>query len=198
MSIKRIFLFVLKLFLILIVTMMIKFQIPEMRYDFGTRKPLQIETADELSKEHFGNSTFVSVHGKPDFSKAAIFSKHGVTFTYFLLKEYGAMLVVRTSEKVNEDWEKIDTHLGRLRPYHRMPFSRSVRAGFRDNVGVSIPENAFFLGRDDVPKPNGWNIGAVIFAGILWCVLVYFFFIHGHLPSSSQTKHRDEAAAQLT
>jgi hypothetical protein len=198
MSIKRVFLFVLKLFLILVVTMMIKFQVPELRYDFGTKKPVQIESADELSKERFATSTFVSVHGKSDFSKAAIFSKHGVTFTYFLLKEYGAMLVVRTSEKVNEDWEKIDTHLGRLRPYHRMPFSRSVRAGFRDTVGVSISENAFSLARDDVPKPNGWNIGAVILAGILWCVLAYFFFIHGHLPSLSQTKHRNETATQPT
>jgi len=185
MSIRRIFLVFLKLFLLLIVAMMIKFQVPELRYDFGTKKPVQIQSADELSLERFPAQTFVSVHGKPDFSKAAKFSKHGVTFTYFLLEEYDDKLVVRTSEKVSEDWERIDTHLGRLRPFHRMPFSRSVRAGFRESLDISIPEDAFFLARDDVPKPNGWNIGAVVFAGILWCVLFYFFFIHGHISSPS-------------
>ena len=196
MSIKRIFLFVLKLFLILVVTMMIRFQVPELRYDFGTNKPVQIESVDELSIGRFPASTFVSVHGKPDFSKAAIFSKHGVTFTYFLLKEYDAMLVVRTSEKVNEDWEQIDTHLGRLRPYNRMPFSRSVRAGFRDTLGVSIPENAFFLARDDVPRPNGWSIGAVSFASILWCILFYFFFVHRRILAAKGKKQQSEVSQE--
>lgn len=157
--------------------MMIGFQVPELRYDFGSKEPVRIQSVDELSAVRFPASTFASVHGKPDFSKAATFSMHGVTFTYFLLKEYDARLVVRTPETVNEDWEKIDSHLGRLRPYHRMPFSRSVRAGFRDSLDVSIPEDAFFLARDDVPKPNGWNIGAVTFAAILWCVLAYFFVL---------------------
>jgi hypothetical protein len=177
MSIKRIFLTFLKLFLMFVVTVMVGFQVPELRYDFGTREPVQIVSVDELSVERFPKSTFVSVRGKPDFSKAAIFSKHGVTFTYFLLKEYDSRLVVRTPETVNEDWEKIDLHLGRLLPYHRMPFSRSIRAGFRDSLDVGIPEDAFFLARDDVPKPNGWNIGAVIFAGVLWCVLAYLFVL---------------------
>jgi hypothetical protein len=112
------------------------------------------------------------------------------------LKEYGTMLVVRTSEKVSEDWEKIDTHLGRLRPYHRMPFSRSVRAGFRDTVGVSIPENAFFLARDDVPKLNGWNIGAVSFASILWCILFYFFFVRRRILAAGIKKQQPEISLE--
>jgi hypothetical protein len=75
--------------------------------------------------------------------------------------------VVRAPEKVDQEWLDIGVHLGRLRPYHRMPFSRSVRAGFQQLFDVSIPDNAFFLARDDAPRPSGWTIGAVAFAGIL-------------------------------
>ena len=174
----RIFLTILKLFLLLVVTAMIKFQIPELKYDFGKKEPVNIQSAEDLSAERFGRSAFVSVRGKADFTKAASFSKHGVRFTYFLLEEYGPKLVVRTHEVVNEEWAKIDFHVGRLRPYHRMPFSRSVREGFRKLFDVGISENAFFLARDDVPHPNGWSIGAVSFAGVLWCILFYFFFAH--------------------
>lgn len=196
MLIGRIFLIILKLFLLLVVTAMIKFQIPELKYDFGKKEPERIKSVDELSLERFPISTFVSVNGKPDFTKAVIFSKHGVTFTYFLLKEYDAKIVVRTSEEVNEDWEKIDTHLGRLRPYHRMPFSRSVRAGFRTSRDVGIPENAFFLARDDVPKSNGWNIGAVSFAGVLWCILFYFFFVHRRILAVKGKKQQSEVSQE--
>ncbi len=178
MLLGRIFLTLLKLFLLLVVTAMIKFQIPELQYDFGEKEPVNIQSADELSLERFGRSTFASIRGKADFAKAARFAKHGVSYTYFLLEEFGTKLVVRTPEAVSEEWAKIDFHIGRLRPYHRMPFSRSVRAGFRKHFDVGIPEDAFFLARDDTPRPNGWSIGAVSFASVLWCILVYFFFIH--------------------
>lgn len=180
----RIFLTILKIFLLLVVTAMVKFQIPELRYDLGKKEIVHIKSLEDLSIERFRRSTFASVHGKADFTKAATFAKHGVRYTYFLLNEYGSRLVVRTPETVNEEWEGIDSHIGRLRPYHRMPFSRSVRAGFRKLFEVGIPEDAFFLARDDVPRPNGWSIGAVVFAGILWCVLVYFFFVRGRFSMS--------------
>jgi hypothetical protein len=124
---------------------------------------------------------FVSIRGKPDFSKAATFAKHGVRYTYFLLNEYGDKLIVRSPETPNEEWASIDLHLGRLRPYHRMPFSRSVRAGFAQIHDVNIPAQAFSLARDDVPRLSGWSLGGLIFAVVLWCVLVYFFFIHRRL-----------------
>lgn len=196
MLLGRIFLTFIKIFLLLVVTAMIKFQIPELKYDFGKKEPVNIQSADELSAERFGRSTFVSVRGKADFTKAAIFSKHGVTFTYFLLKGYDAKLVVRTSEQVNENWTKIDTHLGRLCLFHRMPFSRSVRAGLRDTRKVSIPENAFFLARDDVPKPNAWNVGAVCFASILWCILFYFFFVHRRIFAVKSKKQQPEVSQE--
>ena len=162
---------------------MIMFQIPELRYDFGTKTPVQIQSVEELSPERFGRSTFASVKGKPDFNKAATFSKYGVNYTYFLLEGYGTKLVVRTIEPVSEQWESIDWHVGRMRPYRRMPFSRRVRAGFRQHLNLGIPEDALFLARDDVPRLSGWCIGGVIFASILWCTLVFFFFIHARLRS---------------
>jgi len=186
MKTGRFFINILKLFLLLVVAMMVKFQIPELRYDFGTKEPVILSSPNDLSENYFDKTTFVSIHGKPDFSKAATFSMHGVIFTYFLLENYNTKLVVRTSEPVNEDWEQIELHLGRLRAYHRMPFSRSVRNGFNQNFDVNIPDNAFFLARDDVPKPNGWNIGATIFAGVLWCILFYFFFLHKRISKKAK------------
>jgi hypothetical protein len=188
MSVGNIFLTLLKVFLLLVVSAMIKFQIPELRYDFGSKEPMQISSVSELSIEHFPQSTFASIRGKADLTKATSFAKHGVRYTYFLLGEYGAKLVVRTAENVNEEWEEIDFHIGRLRPYRRMPFSRSVRAGFRKLFDVGIPEDALFLARDDVPKTSGWTIAAVSFAGILWCVLAYFFFIHRHVIKARSKK----------
>lgn len=192
MSLKRFFLTLLKIFLVLVVTAMIRFQIPELRYDFGTKEPIVVESVDDLSPERFHRSTFVSVRGKADFTKAVTFAMHGVRYTYFLLEEYGAKLVVRTPEEVNEEWENIEFHIGRLRPYRHMPFSRSVRAGFRKLFEVGIPEDAFFLARDDVPRPSGWTISAVIFAGTLWCVLAYFFFIRSRIIKVKSEKNNKQ------
>ena len=178
MWVGRILLFVLKLFLLLVVTAMVRFQMPELRYDLGQKRPVHIRSADELSPDRFAEATFVAIHGKADLTKAASFAKHGVRYTYLLLEEYGTKLMVRTAEAVNEEWGQIDVHMGRLRPFHRMAFDRSVGAGFRTHFDVEIAADAFFLGRDDVPNLSGWNLGAVIFACTLWCVLFYFFFLH--------------------
>jgi len=194
MRVGRIFLTLLKIFLMLVVTAMIRFQMPELRYDLSSKEPVQITSPNDLSVERFAHATFASVHGTIDLDKAATFAMHGVRFTYFLLEGYGPKLVVRTAEGIDEGWTQIDKHVGRLKPYRRMPFSRSVRAGFRKNFDVGIPEDALFLGRDDVPHLSGWTVGAVIFAGVLWCVLAYFFFLHGPLrkraakaPATSET-----------
>ncbi|MBW8038558.1 MAG: hypothetical protein FVQ85_01000 [Planctomycetes bacterium] len=178
MSLLKVFLTFLKILLLLFLALMMKFQIPELRYDLGTKEMVHIQSPADLSTERFQQSTFVSIRGKADFTKAATFVKYGVPYTYFLLDEHGSKLVVRSPEALSEKWAEIDSHIGRLRPFHRMPFSRSVRAGFLKLFDVGIPEDAFFLARDDVPRPSGWSIGGVAFAGILWCVLVYLFFIH--------------------
>jgi len=187
---KRILLVALKLFLLAVVTMMIRFQIPELRYDFGVRTPVEVASPNDLSVARFGRPTFVSIQGKPDLTKAAVYASHGVPFTYFLLEGYGSKLVVRAPEKVDPEWANIDLHLGRLRPFPRMPFSRSVRAGFQQLFEVSIPEGAFFLARDDAPRASGWTIGAVIFAGILWCLLAYFFFFHRYVAHAVRLSTR--------
>lgn len=188
MLMKRVFLILGKLFVMLIVTAMIRFQMPELRYDFGDKSPVHLESPEELSMENFGRSTFASVRGKPDFTKAATFVKYGVKYTYFMLEGYGDRIVVRTGEPVSEDWAGIDFHVGRLRPYDRMPFSRSVRGGFRNLFEVGIPEDAFFLARDDVPRLSGWSIGAFVFVGILWFMLAYFFFVHSYIVGASTKK----------
>jgi hypothetical protein len=142
---------------------------------------VEISSPNDLSLARFPQPTFAAVEGRPDLTKAAVYATHGVPFTYFLLDRYGAKLVVRAPEKVDKEWADITVHLGRLRPFHRMPFSRSVRAGFQQLFDVSIPDDAFFLARDDAPRPSGWTIGAEVFAIVLWCVLAYFFFIHARL-----------------
>lgn len=179
--VKTILLTILKIFLLVVVAGMVRFQLPELRYDFTTGSPVRVESVDELSAACPGRSTFASVRGKGDLSKAATFVKYGVRYTYFLLEGYGNKIVVRTPEGVNEQWSAIDYHIGRLGPYDRMPFSRSVRAGFRSLFDVGIADDALFLARDDAPQPNGWSIGAVIFACLLWCVLAYFFFVHSRI-----------------
>ena len=179
--VKRIGLWVLKIFLLLVATMMIRFQIPELRYDFGTHVPVDINSVNQLNPAQFSQATFAAVEGTADLTKAATYASHGVPFTYFLLNGYDSKIVVRSPELVDEEWADIAVHMGRLRPYRRMPFSRTVRVGFQQLFGVEIPGDAFFLARDDVPRPNGWSIGALAFASILWCTLAYFFFVRSRL-----------------
>lgn len=188
MSLGRIALTCIKIFPMIVVTSMILFQIPNLLYDFGPKEPVGIESAGDLSALGETDSVFASVRGKADLGRAATFSMHGVRYTYFLLKEYGPRLVVRTAETVDEKWSEIELHIGRLRPYGRMPFSRSVRAGFRTNFDVEIPDDAFFLARDYAPRIRGWTIGAVTFAGVLWCALFYFFFIHGRIVAARKAR----------
>jgi hypothetical protein len=188
MSLGRTVLTCIKLFLMIVVTAYFKFLIPELRYDFGPKEPIKIESLEDLSAARSPRAVFASVRGKADFTKAATFAKHGVRYTYFLLAEYGPRLVVRTPEEVSEEWTDIEFHVGRLRPYKRMPFDRSVSAGFRTHHNIDIPEDAFFLGRDDVPRPSGWLIGALVFSIVLWCVLFYFFFVHGRIVAARRRK----------
>lgn len=188
MTVGRVVLTGIKLFLIIVVSSYFMFLIPELRYDFGPKEPIRIESLEQLEAARSPRAVFALVRGKADFSRAATFSKHGVRYTYFLLEEYGPRLVVRTAEKVSEEWEDIEFHVGRLRPYERMPFDRSVRAGFREKLGVGIPEGSFFLGRDDVPRAGGWSVGALIFASVLWVVLFYFFFVHNRIVAARKVR----------
>ena len=174
---RRFYLTVLKLFALAAVAGMAWLQVPELRYDFSGAEPVAIAGPAELEALRGKGSVFAAVAGKGDFDKAFINKTYGLTYTYFLLKPYGAALVVRSTERVTDDWRALDRFVGRVRSFRRMPFSRRVRRSYREQFGVEIPAGAMFLARDDVPAPSGWQIGALIFVSLLWVVLVWLFFI---------------------
>jgi hypothetical protein len=176
---KRFWLTVAKVAALAFVAMLVVTQLPELSYDLGSTTPVEIRGPDDLTAHRFTGPTFVSVHGSVDFEKAVVLPTHGLTSTYFLLEPYGNRLVVRTFEPVGseEAWRKINRFLGRLKPLEDMPFDRTVRHGFRETVGVEIPDGAFFLAKDDVPRLSGWQVGATAFAVTLWAVLFYVFFV---------------------
>ena len=172
---KRFWLGVGKVALLVFVAGMVAVQIPELQYDLGGREPVAITSPVDLGP--LEGSTYAIVAGKGDFDKAFIFKTHGVAFTYFLLEGYGDQLVVRTHERVTDDWKELDTFVGRVRPFRRMPFSRSVRGTFRQKCQVEIGPGSYFLARDDVPHVSAWQVGAIVFAAVLWAALFYFLFV---------------------
>jgi hypothetical protein len=172
----RFWLFVLKVLGLAFVSGMILVQIPEMRYGLGPKVPVDVSGPHELSFEKFPKATFVTVKGKPDFEKAFVYRRYGLSYTYFNLEPYGMRLVVRTHHSVNEEWGDLDRFLGKLRPFRYQPFHYRIKDIYRDMFDASVPSDAFFLALDDVPRLNGWQVGAVIFAALLWAVMFYMFF----------------------
>jgi len=90
---------------------------------------------------------------------------------------YGARLVVRTYDKVTDQWEDLRRFLGRLQPFAQQPFSYRIREIYRERAGIEIPEDAFFLALDDVPQASGWQLGALALSGVLWVGMLYGFFL---------------------
>lgn len=192
---KRLGLFFLKVVVLAVVAVTALNQLPELRYDLGPKQPIPIKGPEELIAERFRQSTFVAVHGSPDFSKAFTYSRYGLSFTYFNIKPYGLNIVVRTYDRVTDEWTKLDRFLGRLRPFEKQPFSYHIRDIYRDRMGVEIPEGTYFLALDDVPKPSGWQFGAVGFAGLLWLVMFYLFFLHRGYGSKDRSARGDGLSA---
>jgi hypothetical protein len=175
---KRFWLTVVKVFGLVFVGGMVWVQIPELRYDLGPKRPVEISGPEDLSIERFGHATFVSIAGKPNFKRAFVYRRYGLSYTYFTVDPYGMRLVVRTYEKVTDEWKDLNRFLGRLRPFKRQAFSYRIRHIYREKFSVEIPENAFFLALDDVPRSSGWQLGAMAFAGCLWAVMFYLFFLY--------------------
>ena len=173
---KKFWLTVLKLFMLAFVGGMILVQVPELRYDLGSREPVAIESPSQLADLRPRGSTFATVAGKADIERAFVYSTHGISYSYVLVKPYDRRLVVRSFENITKEWQQFDRFVGRLKPFRRMPFSRRIRSLFQKEFKVEIPADAYFLGRDDVPRPSAWQIGALIFASLLWAVLFYFFW----------------------
>ncbi len=174
---KQFWLTLLKCSFLVFVGNMVLLQIPELSYDFGPKQPLEIAGLEELTSERLSKTTFVSIKGMPNFDKAFIYQRYGLNYTYFIIDPYGMRLVARTYEKVTDDWKNINSFLGKLRPFNKQPFSYRIRQIFKDRFQEEVPGNAFFLALYDVPEPNAWQIGAVIFSSLLWLILFYFFFI---------------------
>jgi hypothetical protein len=172
----RFWLFVLKIFGLAFVSGMILVQIPEMRYGLSSKNPVEIAAPHELSFERFPSATFVSIKGKADFEKAFVYRRYGLSYTYFNIEPYGMLLVVRTHLTVNEEWRDLERFLGKLRPFRYQPFHYRIRDIYMDMFDTPVPREAFFLALDDVPRLNGWQVGAVIFASLLWAVMFYMFF----------------------
>ena len=163
--------------MLVFVGVMILIQIPELLYDFSGREPLRIDNVESLDKVNIKGSVFAAVKGVPDFTHAFTYHRYGLSYTYFMLEPYGRKLVVRTYETIDEDWAKRAQFLGKMRPFDDQPFSYRIRDLYLERFQMVIPHDACFLGLMDVPKPNGWSIGAVIFASLMWLTMFYFFFI---------------------
>ncbi len=174
---KRFWVTVVKVIGLVFVGGMIWVQIPELQYDLGPERPVEISGPEDLSIDRFRHATFVSIAGKPNFKNAFVYRRYGLSYTYFNIEPYGMHLVARTYEKVTDEWKGLNRFLGRLRPFRRQAFSYRVRKIYRDKFSVEVPQDAFFLSLDDVPRINGWQLGAVGFAGVLWVVMLYLFFL---------------------
>jgi len=175
---KRLWLTLLKLLALAFVGGMVLVQIPELRYDFGPASPVTISGPEDLSPQLFTQATFVSIAGTANFERGFVYQRYGLDYTYFTIEPYGMRLVARTYNKVTDEWKELNRFLGKLRPFNKQPFSYRIRQIYWDNYKVDVSEGTFFLALDDVPKPSGWQVGAILFASMLWLVMFYMFFIY--------------------
>ena len=167
---------ILRVLALLFVAGMVYVQIPEFFYDLKPRKPISITDPATLTIKNFPRSAFVSIDGKADFENAFVYKRYGLSYTYFNIKPYGMRLVVRTYQSVTEEWKSITRFLGKLRPFARQPFYYKIRDIYNEKFGTKVPDDAFFLALDDVPRLSGWQIGALVFACVLWLVMLYMFY----------------------
>jgi hypothetical protein len=173
---KGFWLTILKLFALAFVASIILIPIPELVYDFGPKEPVEISGPEELEPGRFNRATFVSISGTPNFDRAFIYRRYGLSYTYFLIEPYGLGLVARTYEEVDDEWKKITQFVGKLRSFERQPFSYRIRDIYLERFQEDLPQNAYFLAIYDVPEPSEWQIGAVALATIIWMVMFYMFF----------------------
>ena len=174
--IKKYLLILLKVSALGFIGAMIAVQVPELLYDLGSNAPVSISGPEALTKTRFPSTTFVSIKGKPGFEQAFIYKRYGLSYTYFNIEPYGMRLVVRTYEKVTDEWKTLKQFLGKLQSFERQPFHYKIRDIYKEKFQADVPENAFFLALDDVPRLSGWQVAAIIFASLLWLLMFYMFF----------------------
>lgn len=160
-----------------LVAFMVWIQVPELTYDLSDSKPLEIAGPDDLDPSRITGTTFAVVRGKPDFSEAFIYRRYGLDHHYFTVEPYGHQLVVRTYDKITDEWRGLNSFVGRLRPFEKQPFSRYIRGIYKDRFDVDLPANAYFLALDDVPRLSGWQMGGFMLAILMWLGLFWLFFL---------------------
>ena len=181
---KRFWIGAIKVGLLIYFAVLAVLQAPELLYDFGPAKPVVVADSAALRALPPTRSRFVTLQGPGEFDAAAFqYRSHGLDGTYFLLKGYDAWVVVRTYDKVTDDWKTLDRHVGRLQPFRTMAFSRTIRKVYQDRFGVTLPANGYYLARDDVPAVSAWGIGAAAFCVLAFFAVLYFgFFWHARKP----------------
>ena len=185
---------------LLFVGWMISLQIPEISYDLGAKIPIVISGPEELIPERFTHSTFAAIKGQGDFAKAFVYKTHGLSYSYFTIKAFGhEKVVVRTSEPITDQWNEFDRFVGRLRPFRQQPFSYRIKAILKDSFQIDLPDEAYFLALYDKPELNGWQVGAALFASLMWVLMFYLFFIRHSQAANKGLSRTDnlDAAHQI-
>lgn len=175
--ILRIFITTAKLAALVLIAFMAWLQLPELTYDFGSKTPIEINNPSDLDPTRITGTRFVVVRGTPDFSRAFVYRRYGLDHHYFTVKPYGLRLVVRTYDKITDEWKDFTSFVGRLRPFDSQPFSRYISAIYYERFEAKVPGDAYFLALDDVPKPSGWQVGGFILAAVIWLGLFWVFFL---------------------
>jgi hypothetical protein len=165
-----------KILVLAIVATMVVVQLPELFYDISGKNPVEITGNDDLEEKEITKSTFAAIDGTPDFSRAFVYQRYGLSYTYFVLKPYDPLVIVRTYESVDETWYDFSRFVGKLRPFDDQPFSYRIEEIMMEQFGEQVPDGSYFLGLYDVPKVNGWQIGTISLATVLIGVMIYFFF----------------------
>jgi len=174
----RLLLTAVKVLALVLVALMAWIQVPEITYDYSRKVPFEIDEAADLDPSRISGTTFAVVRGTPDFSEAFIYRRYGLDHHYFTVDPYGYRLVVRTYDKITDDWKGFNSLVGRLRPFEKQPFSRYIRAIYKERFDVTLPRDAYFLALDDVPEPSAWQVGGLILAVLMWMGLFWLFFLY--------------------
>jgi len=167
----------LKVAMLLFVALMIYMQIPELRYDSLADRPVIINSPADLSAGLLEGTSYAKITGTPSFDYAFNYERYGLTFTYFTIEEYGTRIIARGYDLTESDFDHQVLLEGKLRPFESQPFAYAVRDLFAEQSGVVPRDDAFFLGVGDIPGANGWQLGSLIFASVLFGVMFYFFFL---------------------
>ncbi len=168
----------LKILALAFVGIMMAMQFPELSYDLGSKTPISITGPEALAGKEYKNSVFASIQGSPNFERAFVYRRYGLSYTYFSLDPYGVNVVVRTYGEVTDDWKKINRFLGKLRPFDNQPFSYRIREIYKEKFDMDILEDAYFLSLGEVPRVSAFQLGATVLSGMVWLGLLYGFFLH--------------------